>query len=285
MSKTKPTKQRSIKKKSHQVSKANAVNRRSAVILAVIFLFGAVGVYLLSSSNAATRVNISAATYNILGQHHDPTTRLDPWSKRKARVSSRISSYDPGIIGLQEVTRINPLNGTSSTQRADVVKFMAAKGYAGYVGSSKNNSPVFWKKGTFTVLAKKEALIQPQNSNADGPAARYLTYVRLKKGTKKISVFNYHYNQYRNDTVQLERLKKHFNAFKVSGDHVIFTGDFNRRDLQVRNYTGTWRVDSHTGIDHVMAAGKMSLLSERVVPKGSPAASDHPLVGVKVTLN
>lgn len=260
-----------------------SLNSKVTGLIAVLVV-GGIGVYMLASSNAATSVNVGVATYNILGQHHDPTTRLDPWSKRKARVSNRISSYNPGIIGLQEVTRINPLNGNAMTQRSDVIKFMTAKGYSGYVGSSKNNSPIFWKKGTFTVLARKEALIQPQDSKASGPAARYLTYVRLQKGNKKISVFNYHYNQWRNDATQLERLKKYFNAYRVNGDNVIFTGDFNKHDLQVRNYTGLWRVDNHTGIDHVMASSNVSRINWGIVPKGSPAASDHPLVGVKVTL-
>lgn len=286
------TKSKTMKNKK-TVTKAKTSNSKSrgfmshsrAMLIFAALLVGGIGVYMLASSNAATTINVSAATYNILGQHHDPTHALDPWSMRKARVSNKISDYNPGIIGMQEVTYINPLNGKTSPQRGDVVKFMNAKGYTYYTGSTKNNSPIFWKKGTFTVLAKKEALIIAQNSKLEGPAARYLTYVRLQKGTKKISVFNYHYNQHRDDTAQLDKLKKYFNAFKVSGDRVIFTGDFNKRDLEVRNKIGLWRVDKHTGIDHVLASySNVGFISWKNTGHGSPKASDHPLIGVKVTL-
>lgn len=238
---------------------------------------------MLSTSSAAS-VNVSAATYNILGQQHDEGSNLQSWSSRKTRVFSKIADLDPGIIGMQEVISLDPYTGASSPQRSDVVAFMSKKDYSSYTGSSQNSDPLFWKKDKFTLISKKEVLIVAQDSKAKGPAARYLTYVRIKKGKQYISVFNYHYNQFRDQKVQLDKLKKQYNALKGKGDNVLFTGDFNGYDLAVRNVTGLWRVDDYDGIDHVMATTDVYRKSWVNTGYGDPKASDHPLIGVSVSL-
>ncbi len=257
-----------------------------AAIMAIVVAFGGLGVYLLSSSFAATGVVVYAATYNILAQHNDASHPLPSWVERRAAVFQKISDMSPGIIGMQEVSYIHPVTGQVLSQRGDVAAFMKSKGYAYQLGSSENGSPLFWKTGTFTVLARKEVKLVARDPNAtQGGSARFLTYVRLSKGGKNISVFNYHFNHYREKSAQLTKLRDYYKAFKYAGDNVIFTGDFNGYDLEIRNLTGLWRVDQYSGVDHIMASQDVSRRSWINTGKGDPPASDHALIGAGMTLN
>lgn len=272
------------KKSKQSLKSTRSKNRIYALALVCALVAGSIGVYIMGLSSAAKPVNVDVATYNVLGQHHDGKTRLANWSMRKARVSSMISKFNPGIIGMQEVTYRSPFNNRVLGQRSDINKFMTAKGYANYVGSATNNSPLYWKKGTFNVLAKREVKIVGVDSKSKGPAARFLTFVRLKKGGKNISVFNYHFNNFRSIDHQLSQLRKHVNGLKGRGDNVIMTGDFNNFDARVQKTLGLWRVDGSRTIDHVLASSNVARRSWATLTQSTPAASDHRLVGVRVTL-
>lgn len=255
-------------------------------ILAIVFTFGGLGVYLLSSSFAATGVVVYAATYNILAQHNDAAHPLPSWNERRAAVFQKISDMSPGIIGMQEVSYIHPVTGQVLSQRGDVVRFMQSKGYGYHTGSAENGTPLFWKAGTFTELSRKEVKLVARDPQAtQGGSARFLTYVRLSKSGKNISVFNYHFNHYREKSAQLTKLRDYYRAFKHSGDNVIFVGDFNGYDLEIRNLTGLWRIDEYSGVDHIMASQDVSRRSWVNTGKGSPPASDHALIGAGMTLN
>lgn len=264
--------------------KIKSPSKKILSLILVASLFGGIGAYAVSRSSAAASVKVDAATYNILGQHHDPTTSLQKWVDRKPRVASKIAEFDAGIVGMQEVTNINPYTGGSSSQRGDVINLMNKQGYTGFVGSSKNNSPIFWKKSKYKVLSKKEVKIVSVDKKSKGPAARYLTYVRLEKDGKKISVFNYHFNQFREQKEQIEKLKDQYGKLKVSGDSIIFTGDFNNHDYDVRNVTGLWRIDDSSTVDHVLGSYNVARREWKLLSRGEPPASDHGLVGVRTTI-
>jgi endonuclease/exonuclease/phosphatase family metal-dependent hydrolase len=257
---------------------------RILIILIIVALFGSMGVYLMAASNAASPVKVDAATYNILGQHHDAKSKLPNWAKRKARISATVSKFNPGIIGMQEVIGRNPLTGRAMTQRGAMVKIMSAKGYSGYVGSATNTTPIFWKRGTFRLLSAKEVRLVGVDKKSKGASARFLTQVRLNKNGKNISVFNYHFNHYRSQTQQLNQIKKLYPSMKKAGDYVIFTGDFNNYDLKIRNLTGLWRSDNSPTVDHILVSSNISRRSWAILANTRPAASDHRLLGSRLTL-
>ncbi|HEY0965129.1 MAG TPA: endonuclease/exonuclease/phosphatase family protein [Candidatus Saccharimonadales bacterium] len=230
---------------------------------------------------------IRVATYNILSQQWDGQTKLDTWSQRKSRVFSKIDDAAPGIIGLQEVTNKYPNKTGTSSQRSAVVSFMESKGYASHVGSRDNSDPIFYKRSAFTYASKGEQLIVPKATSADakGPAARYLTWLRLKKNGENILALNYHFNQYRMaDDREISRLREKLALIKRPGDHIIFTGDFNGRDYKVRNAIGLWKMDKADSVNHILATYNVSregVPGWRDYGKGNPAASDHSLILVR----
>lgn len=262
----------------------------------MIFVIGALGFFAYNTWNKQSAkaggdtTIVRVATYNILSQQWDGQTKLDTWDQRKNRVFNKISDAAPGIIGLQEVTNKYPNRVGTSSQRSTVVSFMNSKGYASHVGSRDNSDPIFYKKSVFTYVSKGEHLIVPKatSASAKGPAARYLTWLRLKKDTKNILVLNYHFNQYRMaDDQEISRLKEKLLLTTRRGDHIVFTGDFNDRDYKIRNAIGLWKMDKADSVNHILATYNISregVPGWRDYGKGSPAASDHSLILVRAGL-
>ncbi|HEY1085555.1 MAG TPA: endonuclease/exonuclease/phosphatase family protein [Candidatus Saccharimonadales bacterium] len=277
----------------HKRLKSKGSHDIAVIGVIMVFILGVLGFIAYNAWNKqSTKAGgdttvIRAATYNILSQQWDGQTRFDTWSQRKSRVFNKIDDAAPGIIGLQEVTNKYPNKAGTSSQRSTVVSLMTSRGYIGYVGSRDNSDPIFYKKDTFIYASKGEQLIVPKatSASAKGPAARYLTWLRLKKNGKNILVLNYHFNQYRmNDDQEISRLKEKITLIKRPGDHIIFTGDFNDRDYKVRNAIGLWKMDKAGSVNHILATYNVSregVPGWRDYGKGSPAASDHSLILVR----
>ena len=105
---------------------------------------------------------------------------------RKGSVINRISTYNPDIIGIQESIYLRPDSRGYSKQRAYLVNAMAQKGYRAYVGTAADNSdPIFYKSIKSTFLGGGDIkLVAANPTSKDGPAARYLTWVRPQLGAK-----------------------------------------------------------------------------------------------------
>ncbi|MDQ5963120.1 MAG: hypothetical protein QG629_202 [Patescibacteria group bacterium] len=235
---------------------------------------------------AASPRIIRVATFNVLSQFWDrQNSTKKTWNQRKASVFDRISAFDPDIIGLQEVILQNPDKSGVSKQRADVVNYMIKKGYKYYVGSKQNSGPIFFRASKFKVINKGEILlVAAQPRSKSGPAARYLTWVRLSSEHGQILVLNYHLNQFREVNQQIAKLEKIIKNKPQPDEYVFLTGDFNERHGIIANKTELRLIDKATGIDHVLGSKNMRSKGWVKLKPGDPPASDHRLVGVRVEL-
>jgi endonuclease/exonuclease/phosphatase family metal-dependent hydrolase len=266
-------------------------------MLGVVVVIALIGVRLSGLGlGAEVQTNINVGTYNIRSQRWDGlSAKYADWSTRKSLVENTIAKALPGIIGLQEVVKRNPDTLQYLSQRNDVIDFMTPLGYGYVVGAVDNSDPIFWRKVNFDKLTSGNVLIyDPSTSKlADKPAARYLTYARLRQTdhNKTVLVFNYHFNQYEQTGKQLDKLAETMKGIHGSypNDDIFFAGDFNgfvngvvsnlrERGISVR------QSDGYVGTDHVFISPKVSVRSWVDTGVGSPPASDHPLIISRLTI-
>lgn len=235
---------------------------------------------------------LTVGTYNLRSQRWDGTNKnYASWAVRKSRINTVVDKSAAHIIGMQEVIKRNPDTLRASPQRDDVVDFMKKLGYDSFVGKIDNSSPVFWKKDTFKELSSKSIDIFNPQSSQDVPAARYLSVVRLthKKRNTNLVVLNYHFNQHGKTQEQLKALGDEVSSLRQQypEDTIIFTGDFNNYEHQVRSKLRDSGVvlqqaDENQGIDHVFVDKSMSKVDWKDLG-GNPQASDHPMIKARIS--
>ncbi|CAN5159377.1 hypothetical protein BH09PAT3_BH09PAT3_6080 [soil metagenome] len=259
------------------------VKSRLLIIIVGITVLGTVA---YTSFAATPSILIKVASFNLLGQQWDGATPHDTWDQRKPRIKNIISSWGPGIIGMQEVSAKDPNKGNKLDQRNDTSEFMQKLGYAGVYGSIDNSDPIFWRTDNFSLVGKREVLIVQAHPGKPQPAARYLTHVRLENNGKYLSVFNYHYNQTWDKEEQLDRLKTAVNDITTKGDAIVFTGDFNGYQSKIVSKIQRLRVlDSADGPDHVIGSDSIVTRKWELLPQSNPTASDHRMITTNLTVN
>jgi len=278
------------------------INNQSGIahlvlIVGIVFalIFGVIGAtYIRMTDAAVTMVNVG--TYNLRSQRWDGQSKTIPnWAARKSLVQAYITAEKPGIIGMQEVIAQNPDNKKASPQRSDVVTFMNKLGYYGQVGSATNSSPLFWRSANFTQYDAGEVLIynSATSKRVDPPASRFLTYARLNQHNRNetIMVFNYHFNQFEQQSAQLNKLGQTIATIynRNKQDSLVLTGDLNgyhgKIITELKKYGITLRVsDGNTTVDHVLISKNVAVRSWTSSGPGSPPASDHPLIVSKLSL-
>lgn len=273
----------------------------SLVVVLIGSLFVGIAGYtytrLSSASTIPTYINVG--TYNIRGQRWDGTNNTYAnWSTRAPRVKAMIANNPAGIIGMQEVFKQNPDTGQYITQRNDVINFMTGMNYGYFVGSVDNTSPIFWKKDNFTKLTTGETKIYDISwgSGARPPATRYLSFVRLQQihHRKNVLVFNYHFNNdigAAMDTRQANAIASRIKDIRSTypNDDIFFTGDFNNRHSNVIYALGDKGIrlrlaDENGGVDHILKSSYVAVRGSYSTGKGSPLASDHPMIIAKLTI-